>query len=196
MDDLDIQLETAQKDISNLKTELSNITKQLTDVRQLLQKHQHTGVDNSSRLRESTELNTSANAGYNTISYCSGTPTGVAQNGAIMFDKTNDKLYVYDTNAWVQVGISASVYGGAVNSDGTAGTPFPSGWSSTKPSTGNYTITHNFGNTNYTIAALSTDQIFLPVVFQRNNNDVKLTLHNIVTLSASDTAFNFIIFKS
>ena len=42
---------------------------------------------------------------------------------------------------------------GNVNSNGTASTPFPTGWSSSRITTGIYTITHNLGSTNYAVVA-------------------------------------------
>ncbi len=43
------------------------------------------------------------------------------------------------------------VYAGKVNADGTA-SKLPSGWTSAKGATGNYTVTHNLGHTNYAVA--------------------------------------------
>lgn len=42
---------------------------------------------------------------------------------------------------------------GQVFSDGSVGTPFPSGWSVTKPGTGYYRINHFMGTQNYTVVA-------------------------------------------
>jgi len=44
------------------------------------------------------------------------------------------------------------VYTGLVNSDGTPGSPFPPGWTSSLAG-GVYTVTHNLGTTNYTVTA-------------------------------------------
>lgn len=49
-------------------------------------------------------------------------------------------------------GASASTYGGKVNSDGTAGSPFPTGWTSSDLGSSYYEITHNLGITNYSVA--------------------------------------------
>lgn len=42
-------------------------------------------------------------------------------------------------------------YYGYVNSNGTEGTPFPSGWSSSNDGTGLYTVTHNLDTTSYSV---------------------------------------------
>ena len=44
-------------------------------------------------------------------------------------------------------------YTGYVNSGGSSGTPFPSGWSVSKLATGRYRITHNFSDVDYTVVA-------------------------------------------
>lgn len=45
-------------------------------------------------------------------------------------------------------------YSGYINNDGTS-TNVPTGWTSVKNSTGNYTITHNLGITTYNVVATS-----------------------------------------
>lgn len=59
--------------------------------------------------------------------------------------------YLYDTqtDTWISLG-GPTMYSGRVNSDGSAGTPFPPGWSITHNSTGIYQITHNL-NADYTL---------------------------------------------
>jgi len=51
-------------------------------------------------------------------------------------------------------GGAGGAFGGRVADDGTA-IYLPSGWSSAKTFTGVYTITHNLGHTNYSVAAVS-----------------------------------------
>ena len=46
--------------------------------------------------------------------------------------------------------IIGSIYGGEVNGGGTA-INLPAGWTSGRDSTGNYTITHNLGTTDYVV---------------------------------------------
>lgn len=43
------------------------------------------------------------------------------------------------------------VYFGLVGPSGVTGPPFPDGWSSTKNSAGDYTVTHNLGTTDYVV---------------------------------------------
>lgn len=74
----------------------------------------------------------------------------------------NGIIYVYDTDslAWVALGAD-TVYAGRVNSNGTAGTPFPTGWTAQTTATGFYVITHNFGHTNYTVALTAHSNGFM-----------------------------------
>lgn len=52
------------------------------------------------------------------------------------------------------------VYSGYINSNGTAGTPFPTGWSVAHTATGKYTVTHNLGNTNYVVVGFLVNSGF------------------------------------
>ena len=85
-------------------------------------------------------------------------------------------------------------YAGVVNSDGTAGTPFPSGWSSTKNAGGDYTITHNLGTTSYSvvITAISGGDLCKAATISSNTFRV-FTFANGGTYT--DTKFNFLLVK-
>jgi len=50
-----------------------------------------------------------------------------------------------------KIGNAVTIYHGRVEETGDEGTPFPTGWTSVKNSTGRYTVTHNLGTTNYTL---------------------------------------------
>jgi hypothetical protein len=83
------------------------------------------------------------------------TPSGKARRvfEQIRLNEADGSVCFYDAknNSWVCVGAN-SVYAGYVVSN-AAGTPFPAGWSVTNPSTGNYTVTHNLGHTDYVVTA-------------------------------------------
>ena len=67
----------------------------------------------------------------------------------------NHKHQGFDQTKELSTG--ASYYIGWVNSDGTAGSLFPNNWSSSRTSTGNYTITHTLPNANYVVMAIVSD---------------------------------------
>ncbi len=71
-------------------------------------------------------------------------------------------------------------------------------WTITNPTTGNYTIAHNFGTTNYTIVATALRGAgagaYSAKIQQRNSNDARVTIFDDTgTLVASD--FMFLITK-
>lgn len=55
------------------------------------------------------------------------------------------------------------IFIGFVNSGGTAGTPFPSGWSSTRLDPGVYRITHNLSTINYVVLTMVINSTVLEV---------------------------------
>lgn len=67
---------------------------------------------------------------------------------------TDGQVHIYDTEnqAWISLGVETT-HGGLVNSNGTAGTPFPTGWSVETTGTGFYVVTHNLGHSNYAVVA-------------------------------------------
>lgn len=90
---------------------------------------------------------------------------------------------------------SVSSFGGIVNTDGTASTPFPSGWSITYNAVGSYTITHNLGTTNYVVTGsiISGGKDLLVTGIVANSFDI-LTVNNSNT--AVDSKFTFILLKT
>lgn len=88
------------------------------------------------------------------------------------------------------------MYGGLVASTGTA-TELPSGWSSAKNSTGNYTITHSLGNGNYFVIAavydsgLGTEQV---IISGKTNNDFDILTTNAGGTSV-DAQFSFMLVR-
>lgn len=78
-------------------------------------------------------------------------------------------------------------------SSGAAGTPFPTGWSASKNSTGNYTITHNLGTTSYVVVAtpVGNDTIHAVILSTGSNSFVVVTANN--AGSDADCDFMFIL---
>lgn len=89
-----------------------------------------------------------------------------------------------------QVGKS---YPGVVLSGGTAGTPFPSGWSITHIGTGDYKITHNLNSGSYAIVPVlfASTNLFININNQ-NVNDVEVFIKNAAG-TATDATFHFIL---
>ena len=85
---------------------------------------------------------------------------------------------------------------GLVNSDGTSGTPFPTGWTSTRTAQGRYQIDHNLGSTNYVVLLTIADNAFFFFnLFARNTNDFQVRMVD-VTNTFQDAAFNFALFEA
>lgn len=89
--------------------------------------------------------------------------------------------------------LSAGGYSGRVDSGGAAGTPFPTGWTSVKNSTGNYTVTHNLGTTAYApvVSAVGSTAVTARVPGINANNVQVYTTDSAGSLV--DSAFSFII---
>lgn len=89
---------------------------------------------------------------------------------------------------------NSSGYIGMVNADGTAGTPFPTGWTSTQTATGRYQIDHNLGTTDYVVVAtIAGNSFVLLTVFDRNTNDFQVRITNTAVVFA-DADFYFTLF--
>jgi len=86
---------------------------------------------------------------------------------------------------------------GYVNSNGTAGTPFPSGWSVALTATGRYTVTHNLGTTNYVVLAIAADAAAVKycTIESRSTNSFIVRIAN-VTPALEDNAFMFVLFQT
>lgn len=91
---------------------------------------------------------------YGLIPVGSSAPTHKPRKFVEQFRIVGALLYFYNpvADTWTSLGAD-TVYGGVVASNGTAGTPFPSGWTSQATATGIYVITHNLGHSNYAVVA-------------------------------------------
>lgn len=89
---------------------------------------------------------------------------------------------------------ASSGYPGYVNAAGTAGTPFPAGWSVTSTGTGAYTVTHNLGTTNYTVVLTAAGATFhVCAIYSINSNNFTCSLSTIVGASLQNGDFTFIL---
>lgn len=84
-------------------------------------------------------------------------------------------------------------YGGVVLSGGTAGTPFPAGWSVAHTGTGDYTITHNLGTTNYTFVGTLFANTGAIITFNQQNSNTMEILVKDLTGTLVDRTFSFIV---
>lgn len=126
------------------------------------------------------------------------TPTSLYQQLKIY----TGKLYFYDSKnkVWDIAG-GSSLYSGAVTSGGTAGTPFPSGWTVSVGSGGSvgiYTITHNLGTTAYTVVATATGAFSygnIPGVTNISSNSFQITMGTVSggSVVPTDNPFDFIL---
>lgn len=83
--------------------------------------------------------------------------------------------------------VDGRVTGGSVNSDGTSGTPFPTGWSSSRLNVGRYQITHTLGTNNYAVTTNPT------VNFLSNSITAKTsTTFNVSILDPSTGVHGFV----
>lgn len=89
-------------------------------------------------------------------------------------------------------GTSSPLYSGYVVSGGTAGAPFPSGWTVTSLGTGAYQVTHNLGTTNYIVVA--TPLITSVVVRIVNIFNITSTAFDLEIFDASGTSQNIGVF--
>jgi hypothetical protein len=86
-------------------------------------------------------------------------------------------------------------YVGHVAFGGSAGTPFPSGWSVAHTSTGVYTITHDLGDTDYEVAITCYDGYLRFIEYDKASSTVTVRLFNI-SGSAADAEFGFLVATS
>jgi hypothetical protein len=96
---------------------------------------------------------------------------------------------------------SGTVYAGVVNSDGSTGTPFPSGWTVSKSLTSVYVITHNLGTNCAVIPASNTPSSIRPVMVlvhgqDTNSFEIRTYQESPTTAGswpATDIAFHFVV---
>lgn len=108
--------------------------------------------------------------------------------------------YIYDTanNVWIPLGSSGSSFAGRVNSGGSAGTPFPAGWTVSRSSAGIYVVTHNLGDAGYVVQlqVIATLAITIANVSSIGTNAFEARLYNHIsgdTWTATDTDFSFVL---
>lgn len=91
----------------------------------------------------------------------------------------------------------AKFFIGAVQSDGTADTPFPTGWSCSNTGTGVYLVTHNIGSaTGYVVSATIDDVTQGSIITtERDSNSFDVEITD-ATGALSNEGFNFVVIKS
>lgn len=114
-----------------------------------------------------------------------GTPKSIPDQMFIDATTSTKNLYFYDSTdkAWLKVTAGGgAIYGGLVNANGTAGSPFPSGWSVAVGAAGVYTITHNLGNASYVVVATSVGAFGygnIPALTSQGSNSFVITMGTI-----------------
>lgn len=132
---------------------------------------------------------------------------GKGKVGEIVMVNSVLKAWDNDTSAWVAIGGGGSsvvaghgtmtAYTGVVTgTTGAADEPFPTGWTSSRTSTGVYVVTHNFGDSNSYTVSLSMDDTTEGnrAVYERDPNsfDVEVTDEN---GNPDDGNFSFLVIK-
>lgn len=98
----------------------------------------------------------------------------------------------YGSDGTQQLAMGSPTYGGQVNSDGTVGTFFPTGWTSTKNSTGKYTVTHTLGTANFALVANAYNVVTIAEIFSWSSTTFVLQFWSTAS-SLTDSAFHFVI---
>jgi hypothetical protein len=127
-----------------------------------------------------------------------GQPTGLYADvqmnvGNVVPQNNNNYNLGSTTKAFIDLFLNSV---GQVFSDGSVGTPFPSGWSVTKPGTGYYRVNHFMGTQNYTVVAnaYSTTAKFCNIyVISADYFEVRIV--NFAG-SAEDNNFGFILVRN
>lgn len=120
-------------------------------------------------------------------------PSGKARRLIEQIKIVSGTVYVYDSgnDAWIVLG-QETTYGGEVVNNAAAA-PFPSGWSVSHPSTGNHTVTHNLGHTNYVVVAMPNTTTPRAIsVTSLSTTAFNLNFKNSAG-SDTDTDFHFIV---
>ena len=183
-------------------TRITNLENKIAELERKLNSHRHTGADLSSPLAKSiTEPLGSFILDGTTFSVAGNlnpSVTGTYTLGSS--SKEWEDLYVNDIFSNIIMTTSLSVntvpivgyFTGKVLANGTASTPFPTGWSSAKIGTGDYDITHSLGQTNYIVTAISADQAYICVNTERTTTTFTIQTYTVVP-AVADTIFNFMV---
>lgn len=174
-----------------LSAQVTQLAAQVAALEAQLKSHQHTGT-----IFSRTNLDRLAGLFGTVTTVPTGTPTSAYAQVKIYNNSGAISLYVYDvvSHTWNQIGggSSGGIYAGYVNSDGTAGSFFPSGFTSAHNGTGSYTITHHLGTTNYSIAPCpASSNIFFS--FTPSTNSVNIEMYDSSSGANADSPFGFIL---
>lgn len=88
------------------------------------------------------------------------------------------------------------VFHGFVNDDGSEGTPFPSGWSSTNNSTGIYTVTHDLSSTDYSVVAVPVASTVKDITISSRGSDTFVVRISNLSDTLENNDFMFILCRT
>lgn len=92
-----------------------------------------------------------------------------------------------------QIASIVAAYPGYVEDDGSAGTPFPSGWTSARITDGEYKITHNLGTTSYAMTVTPVATHSVPAFTTHNSNDITVVFEQKTTADPANNDFHFVL---
>ncbi len=108
--------------------------------------------------------------------------------------RVNKDLPTDDLNVVNRKYIVRKFYGGAVKSDGTALTPFPTGWSVSKPAgSGTYRVTHNLNLNNKYVVVTTPLAIVVGTTQTLDVNSFDIYFYDSASKANTDTNWNFIL---
>ena len=97
-----------------------------------------------------------------------------------------------DSSANASSSNTSVAYFGYCSAIGTAGTPFPSGWSVSSDGSGKSTVTHNLGHTNYSVVCTGDGAISIPSIQSIGTNTFVVWWYSTVA-SLQSTAYHFVL---
>lgn len=103
----------------------------------------------------------------------------------------NHKHLEFDQSKPLDSTSGTTLYGGYVNSNGTAGTPFPTGWSSSLTAH-LYTVTHNLGTANFAVCLTAFDAARVGEVHTRTTTTFTCEFFDL-SASLQDVPFMFLL---
>lgn len=175
-----------EKDPRSLQNQIDELSRRLDDFIRL---HEHNGVD-------ATRVNLDDLMGlFETVDVV---PTAIPKSiydQVKMYDAGDYQiLFWYDVTAqaWRPMNVGSISFVGKVNNDGTEDNPFPTGWSSAKNATGDYTVTHNLGDNNYVVVFSTDDDDSVACLDLRQSNSFNVTITDLAGVAA-DQDFYFIL---
>jgi len=157
----------------------NELQKRIEVLEQQMREHYHNGV-----VGRQIDINDTSGT-FRTVTSSTESTTRLASTPFKPVDQvfidtsgTTKLLYFYDVpnRTWRKIGFSGGLHAGSVTSNGTVISI--SGWTVASNATGNYTITHNLGTSNYIVVATNR------------------TAREIVLSDISSNTFDILLFNS